>query len=101
MGGGMKNGILARCVRIVAAALLLSTVAAAAQAQDWPQRPVRLVIPFAAGGNVDIAARIVAVRLQELLGAPFVVENKPGAGGLVASEYVAKSAPDGYTIFVG
>jgi tripartite-type tricarboxylate transporter receptor subunit TctC len=70
-------------------------------AQDWPQRPVRLVVPYAAGGNVDVGARIVATRLQELLGQPFVIENKPGAGGLTAADYVAKAAPDGYTIFVG
>lgn len=75
--------------------------ATAACGQDWPQRPVRLVIPFAAGGNIDVSARIVSGRLQDLLGQAFVIDNRPGAGGLIASDHVAKSEPDGYTIFVG
>lgn len=75
--------------------------AAPALGQDWPQRPVRLVIPFAAGGNIDIAARIVSGRMQDLLGQPFVIDNRPGAGGLIASDHVANALPDGYTIFVG
>ncbi|MEI6300517.1 MAG: tripartite tricarboxylate transporter substrate binding protein [Betaproteobacteria bacterium] len=80
---------------------MLWLCATAAVAQEWPQRAVRLIIPYAAGGNIDVSARIVSVRLQEILGQPFVVENKPGAGGLIAADYVAKAEPDGYTIFVG
>jgi tripartite-type tricarboxylate transporter receptor subunit TctC len=72
-----------------------------AQAGEWPEKPVRLVVPYPPGGNVDTAARIVADGLQKAFGQPFVVENKAGAGGMIAGEYVAKSAPDGYTYFVG
>ena len=70
-------------------------------AQQWPTRSVRLIVPYPPGGNVDSAARIVADKLQEATGQPFVVENKAGAGGLVAGEYFKKSDPDGYTFFVG
>ena len=70
-------------------------------AQSWPERTVRLVVPYPPGGNVDGAARIVANKLQEKLGQPVVIENKAGAGGLIGGEMVAKSAPDGYTLFVG
>ena len=72
-----------------------------ALAQNWPERTVRLVVPYPPGGNVDGAARIVANKLQEKLGQPVVIENKAGAGGLIAGEMVAKSPPDGYTLFVG
>src|ERR671938_549871 len=68
-------------------------------AQAWPQRPVHVIVPFVAGGNTDNQARIVSERLHELVGQPFVVENKVGAGGAIAAEFVAKSAPDGYTLF--
>jgi tripartite-type tricarboxylate transporter receptor subunit TctC len=72
-----------------------------AAAQEWPSRNVKLIVPYPAGGNVDTAARIVADRLQEKLGQPFVIENKAGAGGLIAGEAFAKSTNDGYTLFVG
>ena len=72
---------------------------ALAQAQSWPQKPVKVIVPFSAGGNTDSQARIVSERLNALLGQPFVVENKVGAGGAIAAEFVAKSAPDGYTLF--
>jgi tripartite-type tricarboxylate transporter receptor subunit TctC len=72
---------------------------AVAHAQQWPQKPVKVIVPFVAGGNTDNQARIVSERLHELLGQPFVVENKVGAGGAIAAEFVAKSAPDGYTLF--
>jgi len=88
-------------VRIVAAILLAALASTAAFAEEWPTRPVRLVVPYAPGGNVDVATRIVAARLQEFLGQPFVVENKPGAGGMIAADFVAKAAPDGTTFFIG
>jgi tripartite-type tricarboxylate transporter receptor subunit TctC len=72
-----------------------------AQAQKWPEKPVKLVVPYPPGGNVDTAARILGDGLAKALGQPFVIENKAGAGGMIAGEYVAKSAPDGYTFFVG
>jgi len=75
--------------------------AGAALAQSWPNRSVKLVVPFAAGGNTDAIGRIAADRLTSALGQPFVVENRAGAAGAIAAEYVAKSAPDGYTFFVG
>jgi tripartite-type tricarboxylate transporter receptor subunit TctC len=81
----------------IAASMLLATAAAA---QDWaPARPVRLIVPIQ-GGTVDILARLVAPRLQEVWGQPVVVEAKPGAGGNIGTDYVAKSAPDGHTILV-
>ena len=67
------------------------------QAQDWPTRPVRMIVPYPAGGNADIVARIVANALQANLHQPFVVENKGGAGGIVGAMTVIESAPDGYT----
>lgn len=75
--------------------------ATSAMAQHWPDKPVRLVLPYPPGGNVDNAARVVGEQLQQLFKQPFIVDNKPGAGGLIAGELVAKSAPDGYTFFVG
>ena len=86
-------------IRALAAVLALFTLNV--HAQPWPQRPVRVIVPFVAGGNTDSQARIVTERLNELLGQPFVVENKVGAGGAIAAEYVVKSAPDGYTLFFG
>src|SRR3981081_2309396 len=67
---------------------------------DWPVKPVRVVVPFTPGGSTDITARLVSNRLQEVWGQSVVVENKPGAGGNIASDMVAHSDPDGYTIFI-
>jgi tripartite-type tricarboxylate transporter receptor subunit TctC len=80
-------------------ALACACAGTPAQAQKWPEKPVRMVLAYAAGGNSDIAARVIAPKLQEIFGQPFLVENKPGAGGMIAGELVAKSAPDGYTLF--
>ena len=73
-------------------------ISLASAAQDYPNRPVRLVVPYAPGGVSDISGRIVAQKLSELLGQPVVVENRAGAGGMVGTGSVAKSEPDGYTI---
>jgi len=83
-----------------AVALLLALAAAAAQAQGYPGRPVTIVVPFGAGGPADIYARFLGSRMQEPLGQPVVVENRPGGGSVVGSNAVAKSAPDGYTLLM-
>src|SRR4051812_48526055 len=81
--------------KFLAALLFFS---AAALGQDYPAKPVRLVVPYAAGGNADIWARILAQKLSDSLKQPFVVENKPGANGSIGTDFVAKSAADGYTL---
>ena len=79
-------------------AVLALLAAQSALAQQYPSRPVRMVIGFTPGGGVDINARLLAAKLSEQIGQQFVVENKPGAGTNIANEYVAKSTPDGYTL---
>lgn len=86
---------------LFACAVSLAVQAQTPTAPKWPDKPVHLVVPFAPGGNIDIAARLVSNRLQEILGQSFVIDNKPGGGGLLAGELVARSPADGYTIFVG
>lgn len=75
--------------------------AGAAHAEDWPARPVTIVVPFTAGGTTDLFGRIFAQAMQETYGKPFVIENKAGAGGTIGAAAVAKSAADGYTLLVG
>ena len=86
-------------IRLVGAFLLLALPAMADEA--YPTRPIRLVVPFPAAGPTDIVARTVGARMSELLGQPFVIDNRAGAGGSIGSDLVAKAAPDGYTILMG
>ena len=81
--------------------IALAVLAAAARAQDFPGKPVRMVVGFPPGGGTDVVARIITPRYSELLGQPVVIENRPGATGTMAAGQVAKSAPDGYTIMMG
>src|SRR3954471_9229332 len=82
------------------AALAALPVPRRARAADWPTRPVKFVVPFAAGGTTDILARVVAAKVSEEFGQQFIVENKAGAGGNIAADAVAKADPDGYTFIV-
>ncbi len=77
-----------------------AAIAITAQAQDWPQRPVRVIVPFAAGASPDILARIVNDKLASRIGQPLIVENKPGAGGNSGTDQASKAAPDGYTFLL-
>ena len=90
-----------RFVGLTAAAIAApSILASRALGANWPLRNVRIVVPFPPGGSTDITARLVGNRLQEVWGQTVVIENKPGAGGNIASEMVAHSDPDGYTVFI-
>jgi tripartite-type tricarboxylate transporter receptor subunit TctC len=89
-----------RTVLWIAAALVVLSAPHAAQAQDYPTRAVKFVVPFGAGGPADVYARVLAQHLGEALKQPFVVENRPGAGSIIGSDAVAKSDPDGYTLLV-
>jgi len=81
--------------------IVLSALGAPCAAQQFPSKPITLVVPYAAGGNVDISARVLQTGIGDALGQPIIIENRPGAGGTIAGDYVARSAPDGHTLFVG
>jgi tripartite-type tricarboxylate transporter receptor subunit TctC len=79
-------------------ATLLMALPLAAAAQDYPSKPIRMIVPYTAGGAADTVARSIGNKLGELLGQPIVIENRTGAGGIIGTDFVAKSAPDGYTL---
>jgi tripartite-type tricarboxylate transporter receptor subunit TctC len=88
----------------VRTALAVGIVVAALQpsaAQQFPWKPITFVVPYAAGGNVDVSARVLQKAIGDALGQPIVIENRPGGGGLIAGDYVARAEPDGHTLFVG
>ncbi|HVE49866.1 MAG TPA: tripartite tricarboxylate transporter substrate binding protein [Casimicrobiaceae bacterium] len=84
----------------VLVAFLVMLAGAVAHAQSWPQKPVRIIVPYPAGGTSDILARTISIKLGEAWGQSIIVENKPGANGNVGAEFVAKSPPDGYTVLL-
>jgi tripartite-type tricarboxylate transporter receptor subunit TctC len=88
------------CTLAVSALAVAAWCSDAALAQDYPNRPVKIIVPFAAGGPADVYARFLGQRLQEALGQPFVVDDRPGAGSVVGTDAAAKSAPDGYTLLL-
>src|SRR5262245_5052700 len=99
----VRRGIVVVCavvtLLVIAAAALAA--ATAAKAAEYPIRPVTVMVAFTPGGPSDVIARILGRRLHELLGQPFIIENRPGAGGNIAAEAVAAAAPDGYTLLMG
>ena len=92
---------MVRKIVILCAGMLLTLAATAAQAQAYPARPIRFVVPYAPGGPLDLIARAIGQKLTEATGQAVVVDNKPGAGGNIGADIVAKTAPDGYTIVMG
>jgi len=90
-----------RLILTLTSAVLLGLMPRSAIAQSYPERPIRLIVPFAAGGGSDSVGRVIADRLSHELGQPVIVENRPGAGGSIGAAQVAKAAPDGYTLLLG
>jgi tripartite-type tricarboxylate transporter receptor subunit TctC len=89
-----------RVVQTCLAVVLLAATSTIAMAQDWPTRPLRVVVPFPAGGSADTQTRVIADELSKALGQPVVIENKPGAGGNIGATEAARAQPDGYTLFM-
>ena len=92
---------MTRLIQLALLSLIVATGPVGAQADKWPTKPITYVVPFAAGGTTDVLARIIAQKLSVAVGQPVIVDNKPGAGGNIGSDFVSKAAPDGYTILGG
>jgi tripartite-type tricarboxylate transporter receptor subunit TctC len=90
-----------RDARVGLSVALLLVLVEPHAAQPFPTKPITLVVPYAAGGNVDVSTRVLQSAIGDALGQPIVVENRPGGAGLIAGDYVARAAPDGHTLFVG
>ncbi len=88
-------------IRSAIGAVVLVATLFSVQAQDYPSKPIRFIVPFLAGGGVDVAARILGQKASEVLGQQVVIENRPGAGGIIGATAVAKAPPDGYTLLLG
>jgi tripartite-type tricarboxylate transporter receptor subunit TctC len=96
---------MTRSFLLIGAALIpsisLPALAQTASTQAYPAKPVRVIVPFPAGGGADIFARLMGRKLQDALGQPFVMDNRAGASGIIGCEFVARAAPDGYTLLMG
>src|SRR5580700_4016373 len=95
----MRLNFATTLLRIASLVIAMTCCCGISFAEDFPARPVHMIVAFAPGGTADFTARIIANRMQQFLGQPIVIENKPGANGAIGAEYVAKSEPDGYTLF--
>src|SRR5215216_5805989 len=89
-----------RILKTISLSFAALAVAGAVQAQQWPSKPIKIIVPYPPGGTSDILARAVGQKLGEAWGQPIVFENKPGATGNIGADFVAKSAPDGYTVLL-
>ena len=96
----LRHPTLLRLLKLALAAATMSAATAMAQ-EAYPNKPVRLIAPFAPGGSTDVAARLLAAQLSKSTGQQFIVDNRAGAGGLIGMEAAAKAAPDGYTLVIG
>ena len=97
----MENSMVRRALETLFAAVLGAVAATSAQAQGYPDKPIKLVVPYAPGGSTDLLARTIAQRMVESMGQPIIVENRGGGGGMIGSDLVARAAPDGYTFMLG
>lgn len=97
----LRRLIFKKLTAFIASLITAATLSGAAPAADYPSRPVTIVVAFTPGGPSDVLSRIIGKRLQEILHQPFIVENRPGAGGNIAAEQVKNAAPDGYTLLMG
>ena len=88
-------------LRFVLSTLFLAVLTQPCAAQQFPSKPITMVVPYAPGGNVDVTARVLQAAIGDALGQPVVIENRPGGAGLIAGDYVARADPDGHTLFVG